>query len=117
MVVHVDCYIIIYVTSNFKLLNDFSIGDLVRLNEDLNLHIGYGLVTEVRETFDDVYDLADLSKRLEELRNNLYYKEDGFYPTKPQILVLWNSIKQTRDNKQLWMYASELTIVQKVVTR
>lgn len=115
MVVHAEWYIITYVNTKFKLLNSFSIGDLVRLNEDLELHIGYGLVTEVRETFDDVYDLVHLSRKLEELRNELYYKDDGFYPTKPQILVLWNSIKQTTSNKQLWMYASELTIVQKVL--
>lgn len=115
MVVHAEWHIITYVNTKFKLLNGFSIGDLVRLNEDLELHIGYGLVTEVRETFDDVYDLVDLSRKLEELRNDLYYKDDGFYPTKPQILVLWNNIKQTTNNKQLWMYASELTIVQKVL--
>lgn len=114
MVVHVKYDIITYVKQKFDLLNKFSIGDLVRLNEDQELDIGYGLVTEVRDTFDDVYDLVELSRKLEEIRNSLYYKDDGFYPTKPQILVLWNSIKETRNNKQLWMYASELTIVQKV---
>jgi|AACY02.1.fsa_nt_gi hypothetical protein len=98
------------------ILCSFDVGDLVRLNEDKDLQIGYGLVTEVRENFDDVYDLLELSQRIDALKNIIELRDDDFYPTKPQVLVLWNkSIFPDVRNKQLWMYASEITIVQKVL--
>lgn len=104
------------VGKNKYLLSHFDVGDLVRLNEDIQLQIGYGLVTDVRETFEDVYDIVELSNRIDALKNIIELRDDDFYPAKPQILVLWNkSIFSDRTNKQLWMYASELTLVQKVL--
>lgn len=101
-------------TTPSLIVHTFNIGDLVRLNEDTRLQIGYGLVTETRDSFDDVYDLAELSRRIDALKNIYKLRDDDFYPTKPQILVLWNkTISKQSSNKQLWMYASELTIVQK----
>ena len=40
-----------------KILCIFDIGDLVRLVEDYNVDVGYGLVTDVKVNFDDVYDI------------------------------------------------------------
>lgn len=101
---------------NKYVLSSFDIGDLVRLTEDRELTIGYGLVTAVRENFDDVYDLLEISRRIDSLRGIVELRDDDFYPTKPQVLVLWNNntIIDTA-NKQLWMYASEITLVQKVL--
>ena len=98
------------------ILSSFDVGDLVRLNEDKELQIGYGLVTEVRESFDDVYDLLELSRRIDALKSIIELRDDDFYPTKPQVLVLWSkSIFPDVNSKQLWMYASEITLVQKVL--
>ena len=41
------------VTDLDKILCIFDIGDLVRLVEDYNVDVGYGLVTDVKVNFDD----------------------------------------------------------------
>lgn len=98
-----------------KSLYDFDIGDLVRLNEDIKLEIGYGLVADVKLSFDDVYDLKSLDERIRSLREVLNTRDDDFFPTKPQILVLWTGKNIVAKNSLIWMYASELTLVHKVV--
>ena len=95
------------------LLCEFDVGDLVRLNEDIRLQIGYGLVVDVKNNFDDVYDMEYLTQKILKFKElTADTRNEEFYPTKPQILVMWNNT--INGDKKLWMYASELTIVQKV---
>lgn len=98
-----------------KSIYDFDIGDLVRLNEDIKIQIGYGLVTDIKFNFDDVYDLKFLDERIRSFREILAMRDDDFFPSKPQILVLWTGKNILSANNSIWMYASELTLVQKVV--
>lgn len=98
-----------------KTIYDFEIGDLVRLNEDIDIEVGYGLVTDIKFNFDDVYDLKYLDERIRNFREIIASREDDFFPSKPQILVLWSGKKLISENTSMWMYASELTLVQKVV--
>lgn len=99
-----------------NILNDFEIGDLVRLNEDIDLQIGLGLVIDIKLNFDDVYDVYEIRRKLQEFKDKYEMRQDDFFPVKPQILVLWNNSKLFKSgNKEIWMYSSELTIVQKVV--
>ena len=98
-----------------KSMYDFQIGDLVRLNEDIKIEIGYGLVTDIKFNFDDIYDVKFLDERIRSFREILAIRDDDFFPSKPQILVLWSGKKLVSENTSMWMYASELTLVQKVV--
>ena len=98
-----------------KSVYDFEIGDLVRLSEDIKIQIGYGLVADIKNNFDDVYDMEYLTSRIKSLSEILYTKDNEFFPSSPQILVLWSGKTLISENLSIWMYASELTIVQKVV--
>jgi hypothetical protein len=99
-----------------KDIYDFEVGDLVRLAEDIKIEIGFGLVVDIKLSFDDVYDLKILDERIKSMTEILQKRDDDFYPTKPQILVLWSGRNLiTSTSTSLWMYASELAIVQKVV--
>ena len=97
-----------------KTIYDFEIGDLVRLNEDIDIEVGYGLVTDIKFNFDDIYDLKYLDERIRSFREILARRDDDFFPSKPQILVLWSGKNIVNENTSIWMYASELTLVQKV---
>lgn len=99
-----------------ELVFDYEIGDLVRLVEDYNLEVGYGIITDIKQNFEDVYDLDYLRKKIGTLRQEMPTKEDDFFPSRPQILVLW-TIKKTKTNNSIsiWMHAEEITILQKVV--
>jgi hypothetical protein len=97
-----------------ELFCDFDVGDLVRLTEDHQLFVGYGLVTDIKNSFDDVYDIDYLRNKIGTLRANIPAKEDDFFPSKPQILVLWSGKNITASSVSIWMYPSELVIVQKV---
>ncbi|NDC29925.1 MAG: hypothetical protein EBZ58_03080 [Bacteroidetes bacterium] len=98
-----------------KIFCEFDIGDLVRLVEDYNVDVGYGLVTDVKPNFDDVYDLEYLRVRIGTLRDIIPARSDDFFPSKPQVLVLWSGKNLVGSNKSIWMYESELTLVQKAV--
>lgn len=98
-----------------KSIYEFDIGDLVRLNEDIKIEIGYGLITDIKFNFDDVYDLRFLDERIRNFREVLAMRDEDFLPSKPQILVLWTGKNLMSNSLSLWMYASELTLVQKVV--
>ncbi len=98
-----------------KTVYDFEIGDLVRLTDDIKLEIGYGLVTDVKLNFDDVYDLEYLSMRIKSLSEILHVRDDDFFPSKPQVLVLWSGKNILSENTSIWMYAGELQIVQKAI--
>ncbi len=97
-----------------KDIYDFEIGDLVRLTDDIKLEIGYGLVTDIKLNFDDVYDLEYLNIRIKSLSEILHVRDDDFFPSKPQVLVLWSGKNILSENTSIWMYAGELTIVEKV---
>ena len=95
---------------------DYEIGDLVRLVEDYKLEVGYGIVTDIKENFEDVYDLDYLRKKIGTLREAIPARDDDFFPSRPQILVLWTIKKSNINNNiSIWMYAEEITILQKVV--
>jgi hypothetical protein len=94
---------------------EFEIGDLVRLLEDHELAVGYGLVTDIKKSFDDVYDIDYLRNKIGTLRGLIPAREDDFFPSKPQVLVLWSTKNTLSGNISIWMYPSELLIVQKVV--
>jgi hypothetical protein len=93
-----------------EVLSNLAIGDLVRLNEDIDLQVGYGLIVDIKYNFDDIYDLIELNLKITKIKDPLS-RTDDFYPTKPQILVMWTG---ANNGKILWMYASELTLIQKV---
>lgn len=97
------------------LVPNLSIGDLVRLNEDIDLSIGIGLVADLKYNFDDIYDLKYILERLEDesCGLNTHHRDEGFYPTKPQALVMWSGKRLSKSNT-MWMYTSEITIVKKV---
>ena len=94
---------------------EFEIGDLVRLNEDIHIEVGCGLVTDMKFNFEDVYDLKFLDERIRSFKEIIEIRDDDFFPSRPQILVLWSGKNLVSENTSLWMYASELTLVQKVV--
>ena len=100
---------------NKQLIFDYDIGDLVRLVEDHKLEIGYGIITDIKQNLEDVYDLDYLRKKIGTLRKEIPAKEDDFFPSRPQILVLWTIKKTSSNNISIWMYAEEIAIVQKVV--
>ena len=52
-----------------KDIYDFEVGDLVRLSEDIKIEIGYGLVADVKLSFDDVYDLKVLDQRIKDRKS------------------------------------------------
>ena len=95
---------------NKLLFSELSIGDLVSLKEDVLLKIGYGLIIDIKYDFDDVYDLLELKNKISNIEN-VTSRTDDFYPTKPHILVLWS---KTNKGVSLWMYDSELTLIEKV---
>jgi hypothetical protein len=100
-----------------KELYSFDIGDLVRLNEDIKLEVGFGLITDMRFSFDDVYDLQYIEDRIKNIGDFIQKRNDDIFLSKPQILVLWTGRKHIKDPSSLWMYASEITLVQKVVKK
>jgi hypothetical protein len=98
-----------------QLVFDYDIGDLVRLVEDRKIEVGYGIITDIKQDFEDVFDLEYLRKKIGTLRQEMPTREDDFFPSRPQILVLWTIKKTSSNNISIWMYAEEIAIVQKVV--
>jgi hypothetical protein len=94
--------------------SDFDIGDLVRLSEDHKLEVGLGVIADIKENLEDVYDLVYLRAKIEKY-HSLVEIDNDIFPSTPQILVLWNTRDIIRNNVSLWMYAEELTILQKVI--
>jgi hypothetical protein len=98
-----------------KELCEFDIGDLVRLVEDNDFQVGCGLVMDIKISFDDVYDIEYLRKKIGTLRDIIPARNDDFFPSKPQVLVLWTGKNIIGKNASIWMYSSELILVKKVV--
>lgn len=99
------------------IIPNLSIGDLVRLNEDSSLKIGIGVIEDIKLNFSDVYDIEYLLDKIDE--HNLGIKSspdiDGFFPAKQQALVMWSGKRLSKTNS-MWMYASEITVVHKVIS-
>ena len=103
-----------------KISCKFKIGDLVRLIEDHDLRIGFGLITDIKINIEDVYDIKYFEEILEPniLKNSIdsiYTSDRDIFPQKPLLLVSWN--KFSFNNKSMWMYSSELMLVSKVLNK
>ena len=98
------------------------VGDLIRLKDDEHLLVGLGIVLDKR---DDTYELAIAI--LENFNDYMTSLEEGFEPEiiseeektllkTPVYLVLWHSADDhTFSSKPIWMYDSEITVVNKAV--
>jgi hypothetical protein len=98
----------------------FKIGDLVRLIEDKELNIGFGLIIDIKLSLEDVYDIKYFEEILEPniLKNSIdsiYTSDRDIFPQKPLLLVSWN--KLSFNNKSMWMYSSELMLVNRAVNK
>lgn len=103
--------------SNKNLLfPDFDIGDLVRLNTDQDMINGLGIIGDIKIDFNDVYKINELLEKIEQVQIGIKIsaESDGFFPTKSQALILWCS-KKYKYTSSLWVYASEITLVKKVI--
>lgn len=98
------------------LVNELSIGDLVRLNEDLLLKNGIGVVEDIKLNFDDICGINYLLDKIEEynLVAKIHPEESGFFCLKPQALIMWTSKKLSKSNS-MWIYTSEITVIHKVI--
>lgn len=82
----------------------FSIGDLVRLKQDIDNQIGFGFVTEIKEDLSDTeyYRFFDIS-------NNHHL--DSLH-----LLVYWTLRKSVSQfNGYIWMYPSQISVVKKLI--
>tara|TARA_B100000131_G_scaffold320013_1_gene367125 strand:- start:5213 stop:5545 length:333 start_codon:yes stop_codon:yes gene_type:complete len=100
------------------------IGDLIRLKDDEHMLVGVGIVLDKRE---DTYELAVAI--LENFNDYMTSVQENFEPEvlsseeeellkTPVYLVLWHSSDDhTFSSKPIWMYDSEIEIVNKAVSR
>ena len=100
------------------------IGDLIRLKDDEHMLVGVGIVLDKRE---DTYELAVAI--LENFNDYMTSVQENFEPEMlsieeeellktPVYLVLWHSSDDhTFSSKPIWMYDSEIEIVNKAVSR
>ena len=98
------------------------IGDLIRLADDEHMLVGIGIVLDKRE---DTYELAVAI--LENFNDYMTSVEEHFEPESlseeekrllktPVYLVLWHSADDhTFSSKPIWMYDSEIEIVNKAI--
>ena len=105
-------------------MSTVGIGDLIRLKDDENMLVGIGIVLERRE---DTYELA---REIIDGYNDLMASvDDDFQPEiltaaeakllkTPVYLVLWHSADDhTFSSKPIWMYDSEISIVNSAVRK
>ena len=98
------------------------IGDLIRLKDDVHMLVGLGIILDKRS---DTLELA--TAILEDFNQYMGSLEDSFQPEvlseeektllkTPVYLVLWHSADDhTFSSKAIWMYDSEIEIVNKAV--
>ena len=90
--------------------NEIKVGDLVRLKDDGSIAVGVGLVLEKREDCTEIVDLLDEIRGgtspdiLEEIPDFLLFK--------PIYLVLWQGENIFPTDKPVWMFSTELQIVE-----
>jgi len=98
------------------------IGDLIRLKDDEHMLVGLGIVLDKR---DDTYELA--VSILDNFNDYMVSVQENFKPERisaeeeellkmPVYLVLWHSADDhTFSSKPIWMYDSEIEIVNKAI--
>jgi len=103
---------------------DISIGDLVKLKDDVDTLIGFGIVLDVRT---DTYEMA--VALIENFNDYMVAIDEDFIPEEiteaekellqtPVYLILWHSTDgHTFSSKPIWMYHSEITVISKVIKR
>jgi len=95
----------------YSFKDDIQIGDLVRLHDDEDLAVGVGLVLSKQVGNGDImgmimksHDMDDPSF-IDEIPDFLLYR--------PIYLVLWHGENIAPTNRPVWMFRTELTVVQK----
>jgi len=103
---------------------EISIGDLVKLKDDVDTLIGFGIVLDVRT---DTYEMA--VALIENFNDYMVAIDEDFVPEEiteaekemlqtPVYLILWHSTDgHTFSSKPIWMYRSEITVISKVIKR
>jgi len=103
---------------------EISIGDLVKLKDDVDTLIGFGIVLDVRT---DTYEMA--VALIENFNDYMVAIDEDFIPEEiteaekemlqtPVYLILWHSTDgHTFSSKPIWMYRSEITVISKVIKR
>ena len=90
--------------------NEIKVGDLVRLKDDGSIAVGVGLVLEKREDCTEIVDLLD------EIRGSaspdILEEIPAFLLFKPIYLVLWQGENISPTDKPVWMFSTELQIVE-----
>lgn len=103
---------------------DISIGDLVKLKDDVDTLVGFGIVLDVRtdtyemavallQNFNDYMSAIDEEFEAEEITD----VEKELLQT-PVYLILWHSTDgHTFSSRPIWMYQSEITVISKVIKK
>jgi len=103
---------------------EISIGDLVKLKDDVDTLIGFGIVLDIRT---DTYEMA--VALIENFNDYMVAIDEDFVPEEiteaekemlqtPVYLILWHSTDgHTFSSKPIWMYRSEITVISKVIKR
>jgi len=91
--------------------NEISVGDLVRLKDDESVSVGVGLVLEKREDSSEIVDLLDDLRAVadEDILDDI----PEFLLFKPIYLVLWQGENISPTDKPVWMFNTELEVVDK----
>lgn len=85
-----------------------SVGDLVRLADDDDMAVGIGLILEERD------DNRDVAEALIEQRPDFFLEEiPEFLLYKPVYLVLWHGDAITPTGTPVWMFKSEIELIEK----
>lgn len=102
--------------------NDIAIGDLVKLKDDVDTAVGFGIVLDVRT---DTYDMA--VALIQNFNDYMSAVDEGFEPEEitdaerellqtPVYLILWHSTDgHTFSSRPIWMYHSEITVISKAI--
>tara|TARA_B100000900_G_C20577376_1_gene715895 strand:- start:167 stop:463 length:297 start_codon:yes stop_codon:yes gene_type:complete len=91
--------------------SEIKVGDLVRLKDDDSVSVGVGLVLEKREDCSEIVDLLDdLRADAEEI---ILEEIPEFLLFKPIYLVLWQGENISPTDKPVWMFNTELDVVDK----
>ena len=91
--------------------SEISVGDLVRLKDDESVSVGVGLVLEKREDSSEIVDLLDDLRAVadEDILDDI----PEFLLFKPIYLVLWQGENISPTDKPVWMFNTELEVVDK----
>lgn len=91
--------------------NEIKVGDLVRLKDDESVSVGVGLVLEKREDSSEIVDLLDDLRAVadEDILDDI----PEFLLFKPIYLVLWQGENISPTDKPVWMFNTELEVVDK----